>query len=995
MSSRTIFGVGLLVLSAVMLMVFLGGFVLAGPKTPLTINVKIDIKPGSYPNAIYTQNSGVIPVAILTTRVRSGEPVDFDATKVDPTSGRFGPSAAREIHGKGHIQDVDGDRDLDMVFHFETLQTGIQPGDREACLTAKTLSGDQVRGCDAIVTVPPLSVTAKANPTAGYLPLAVSFTAATVGVIVLYEWDFDGDGVYDASSNTSPATTHTYETEGIYNATIQVTSRQGLKVRSAVQITVLAYPAATALADPTSGYYPLTVSFSASTEGTIVLYEWDFDGDGLFDWSSDTSPVATYTYMAEGTYYAAIQVTDPNGLTAIDDIAITVMTPLSVTAEADPTSGYYPLAVSFSASTVGTIALYEWDFDGDGVFDWSSATSPAVTRTYMADGTYNAVIRVTNPDGLTAVDDITITTLKPLHAIARAAPTSGVRPLNVQFLPGGDDAAGTIIRYQWDYDGNGTWDWTHVLPDVTSRSYTVAGAYNAVLKVTDNNGVTDTAIVAITVRQPPPTVSASASPTNGPVPLIVSFDGSATSSCGTISLYEWDFESDGTYDWSSAVSASTGYTYPNQGVYYAELRVTDTCGSTASSTVVIIAQPPGSPTVTARATPTSGPSPLGVSFEGSATSPNGAITLYEWDFQNDGLIDWSSPTTGNTNYTYVAGGTYDAVLKVTDVAGAIGYGSVRVTVNIILSLTRDPDSFYPSSGQTTTVTTTYSGAGAISIWVKNRMGEIVRRLVTGENRTAGTYNDVWDGTDDDGGIVPDDSYYFVAEARMPGNLTQLYDITGTGITGTRRAIGGSVATFPRNFSPWEDQFSVIGYNVPVAGEVTADICPLDYDGERIKALIGREPQTRGAHTVIWDGTNDAGNLIIGGNWLVTIWSYDLTGNGVVTGGNRPSISNVSANPNYYDPSYHADEPVGFRNVEVAYSLSERADVTLRVFDFNYNLIRTIRQGGVDAGTHSLAWDGRNFNGELCTDKKYRLALSGADSESNQSVTMYTFVALFY
>jgi len=116
----------------------------AGPAGPLTITV--DIKPGSDPNSINPKRKGVIPVAILTT-------AGFDATTVDPLSVEFGPDGATESHGKGHIQDVDGDNDNDLLLHFKTQETGIAKGDTEACLTGRTFGGDNLEGCDAIKTV--------------------------------------------------------------------------------------------------------------------------------------------------------------------------------------------------------------------------------------------------------------------------------------------------------------------------------------------------------------------------------------------------------------------------------------------------------------------------------------------------------------------------------------------------------------------------------------------------------------------------------------------------------------------------------------------------------------------------------------------------------------------------------------------------------------------------------------------------------------------------
>ena len=57
---------------------------------------------------------------------------------------------------------------------------------------------------------------------------------------------------------------------------------------------------------------------------TIVLYEWDFDGDGVYDWSSASTGSTSYTYMTSGTYYAKLRVTDDGGGRGFDTVEIVV-----------------------------------------------------------------------------------------------------------------------------------------------------------------------------------------------------------------------------------------------------------------------------------------------------------------------------------------------------------------------------------------------------------------------------------------------------------------------------------------------------------------------------------------------------------------------------------------------------------------------------------------------------------------------------------------------
>ena len=60
----------------------------------------------------------------------------------------------------------------------------------------------------------------------------------------------------------------------------------------------------------------------------------------------------------------------------------------------------------------GTIAKYEWDFDGNGVYEWSSTENGRELNIYNNKGTYTAVLQVTDNDGLTATDSRIITVSK-------------------------------------------------------------------------------------------------------------------------------------------------------------------------------------------------------------------------------------------------------------------------------------------------------------------------------------------------------------------------------------------------------------------------------------------------------------------------------------------------------------------------------------------------------------------------------------------------------
>ena len=59
-------------------------------------------------------------------------------------------------------------------------------------------------------------------------------------------------------------------------------------------------------------------------DGTIAKYEWDFDGDGIYDWSSDSTGATSYIYSTEGLYIASLRVTSYDGFTDIDSRTIVI-----------------------------------------------------------------------------------------------------------------------------------------------------------------------------------------------------------------------------------------------------------------------------------------------------------------------------------------------------------------------------------------------------------------------------------------------------------------------------------------------------------------------------------------------------------------------------------------------------------------------------------------------------------------------------------------------
>ncbi len=140
----------------------------------------------------------------------------------------------------------------------------------------------------------------------------------------------------------------------------------------------------------------------------------------------------------------------------------------------------------------GTIVNYHWDF-GDG----TETDGFAPTHTYASPGTYEATLTVTDDQGATDSDSVTVVaTSEPPTAVASADCTH----LECSFTASGSfDPDGSIVSYEWDF-GDGS-DAEGFSP---TYGYSTAGSYPVTLTVTDNHGATDDAELVVDVVEAKP-----------------------------------------------------------------------------------------------------------------------------------------------------------------------------------------------------------------------------------------------------------------------------------------------------------------------------------------------------------------------------------------------------------------------------------------------------------------------------------------------------------
>jgi hypothetical protein len=262
---------------------------------------------------------------------------------------------------------------------------------------------------------------------------------------------------------------------------------------------------------------------------------------------------------------------------------------------------------------------------------------------------------ITAPDAVLVSRDLRTTTVQ-----ARAAALPDLLGRNVATFSaaGSSDDDGTIVKYQWDLDGNGSFETTTTAPKATA-SFTQVGSLPIAVRAVDDDGATSNVAQRTIIIHEPPTAKLSLS---APVALVgqsVTADGTASTDDNGLPSVDYDLDGDGTYETSGAGHPlGVAFSFQSVGTRTIRVRATDRFGatSTASQTVVVHRAP--------TAAFTAGPNPAAVgetvTFDGSGSTDDAAIADYAWDLDGNGSYETDTGRSARAARRYAGPGTVTA-----------------------------------------------------------------------------------------------------------------------------------------------------------------------------------------------------------------------------------------------------------------------------------------------------------------------------------------------
>ncbi len=478
----------------------------------------------------------------------------------------------------------------------------------------------------------------------------------TSGSISSFNWDFTSDGVID---NSTQNPNYTYSQGGNFNCTLHAVSDMGCKDSLTKIVTVYLNPIANfnspavCLGSPT----PFTDA-STSQNGTINGWAWDYTSNGTFD-SNLQSANTIYPYAA--TYSVTLQVTSSMGCfgSATQTVVVNPK-PNSLFSVNNACVGSVFAFTNTSTISNGNIVQSLWNF-GDGTN--SSQTAPP--HTYANATTYTIILTETSNFGCVSTYTQNVVAYPKPVVNFSAIPVCQLQATifnNTSTIP-----SGNVPSYGWDFTSNGTIDNTI---QNTSNVYPQGGNFLCTLHAISDKGCVDSATKTVVVYYNP--VANFTAPSSC-YTQAMQFTNTSTSQSGNITIWDWDYTSDGNFDNTLQNPANV---YATTGTFLVTLQVQTNYGCMNIIKKSVHVNP--APVAAFAVSQQKGcPDNMCVSMLNNSTLQGGSIAHWLWNFGDNSV----SSTQNSPVHCYKTG-TYNISLLVISDSGCTSTSTINNAITV-------------------------------------------------------------------------------------------------------------------------------------------------------------------------------------------------------------------------------------------------------------------------------------------------------------------------
>jgi PKD repeat protein len=520
-----------------------------------------------------------------------------------------------------------------------------------------------------------------------------STVAPSLGHIVEYAWDLNGDQFYDADEGRGVQVPfNTNVRDGVYNISLRITTDAGYVDYDYTTVTIGDVNPTCNAGGPYEAQQGVPVTFDASGSRAgdprepILSYGWDF-GDDRFPQLGAGLVHPTHLYADEGDYTVTLTVSDvDSSCQGRAQVHVGDVSPVIRNArarDADRLVEGVPVLFTAAQTSAGSdsepITSYRWEF-GDGSPPAEGPDLRGPSHTYAHGGTFNVCLSVSDTDStVRQCFDVVVADLNPTAHLD--GPSFAIEGEVVTFDAGRSRAGGDadpLRQFVWDFDDGSE---PVVVNDLgqtrIDHVFLRDGELTVTLTVLDQDSQA-VATLDIFVDDAIPTAAFAVDAGNEQgiafEGLPVTLDGGSSAAGGPgdpIVDYAWDFG-----DGERASGAVAHHAFPDDGTYEVRLTVRDSDGSlaTASRFVDVRNRPPANVRVVSE-TPLV-ESGRDATFRVSYDDAPGDVPRITWTLGDGTSFDGADRVT----HRYGAPGAYTVRVTVDDGDGGVVGASIDVTV---------------------------------------------------------------------------------------------------------------------------------------------------------------------------------------------------------------------------------------------------------------------------------------------------------------------------
>ncbi len=254
---------------------------------------------------------------------------------------------------------------------------------------------------------------------------------------------------------------------------------------------------------------------SSDPDGSINGFQWAQQSGPSVTINNEDQALASFTPIEAGTYIFRLTVTDDNSATNSDQVTVTISSSANVTPVAnagDDINGSINSLVSLdgtgSSDPDGSIITYQWIQRSGPSTTIDDAHQAVASFTPTVPGTYIFRLTVTDNNGATNFDDISVLiddTSTNLPPIADAGIDQNGQVNEIITLDGSNssDPEGSTISFVWDQQSGPITSISNADQAIASFLPLESGSYWFLLTVTDNEGLSSTDEIIINIESNP------------------------------------------------------------------------------------------------------------------------------------------------------------------------------------------------------------------------------------------------------------------------------------------------------------------------------------------------------------------------------------------------------------------------------------------------------------------------------------------------------------